>query len=191
MRTKVMVVALLLTGILLSFFGYPRQVFSQDTLGIGISDYETYAEVNLGQSKIFEIARVRNEGTLPLTVTATWKPDFKAADSDITLRFYPEAMLLNSGEDMLLRGEVVKAGKPGTYKGVIEFSSTADNPQGASLSVPGGTAHVTFAVISTGIDLQLVFITVISAVLIVAVATVILWMRRRNMKQFPDERKKP
>ncbi len=71
--TRRLLMSLFLAMVLTSFSKYHDQVFCQgDTAGIGISDYEVQVNVELGQSKTFEIARVSNEGTLGLTFKATW-----------------------------------------------------------------------------------------------------------------------
>ena len=122
---------------------------SAQTAGIGISDWEVNTTIQVGQSQIFDIARVKNEGAIGLTVTAEWVPNFDNSDAGIELRFYPTTIHLDSREDMLVKGEVVKALKTGTYSGLVEFTTKVDAPEGmsGSVSTPSGTAHATFNII--------------------------------------------
>jgi len=155
-KSKAAFLAVILVLVSVASFGFANQAFSENyTAGLGISDYEANTNVTIGESKQFEIARLSNEGTLDLIVTATWIPDFNATDAGIEFRFYPDQVNLTVGsEPILFYGDVVKANALGTYEGHIQFSTAVQLPEGygGNPSVPGGSAKVTVNIVSSSVQ---------------------------------------
>jgi hypothetical protein len=170
---------MLLVGVLLLLCGYPSGAFCEGTAGIGVSDYEKNVNVTLGASESFEVARVSNEGTLGLTITATWKPDYA---SGIELKLTPKTLHLDSGEAMLVSAQVVRAEQTGTYSGTVEFTTKVDSQANGNPSSPAGSAHATFNVISATGQSDNEFDWKIGAVIIAVVLSIVLallmWRRK-------------
>jgi hypothetical protein len=176
--------SMLLVGVLPVLCGYPSGAFCDGTAGIGISDYEVNVNVTQGKSiGACEVARVSNEGTLGLTITATWKPDYA---SGIELAFSPQVIHLNSSEAMLVKAQVVKAEQTGTYSGTIEFTTKVDSQGTGNPSSPAGSAHATFHVLSASPkDLTVgtgLFIAGIIGVMLVVLGVALIYRRKHHKK---------
>jgi len=118
------------------------------TVGLGVSDYEARPKITIGQSLKFEVARVSNEGTLNLTITPVYVPDYDASQSGITVVFAPNATTLAPQENILIIGEVTEASEAGVFNGKVEFKTTVVLPANATgnPSTPGGSAKVTITI---------------------------------------------
>jgi hypothetical protein len=118
------------------------------TVGLGVSDYEARPIVTVGSSLRFEVARVSNQGTLSLTITPTYVPDYNATEASITVIFTPNTTTLAPQENILIYGEVTEALAVGTFNGKVEFKTSVVLPANATgnPSTPGGSAKVTITI---------------------------------------------
>jgi len=176
-----LLVSVLLAGLLLFFNGVPSGAFCA-TVGLGVSDYEVNANVTVGETAIFDLARVSNEGEVGFTIMPTWKNM-----TGLTVVFLPEQAHLDSGEAVLFKGEVVDAEQTGLYAGLIEFVTVVDVQEGGgNPSNPAGVAHATFHVVSEAVAWDEVagsnslLIGLLVAVVVVAlIAAVLVWRKKR------------
>jgi len=127
------------------------KIMAEDTAALGISDYEVKATVTVGEARQFEVARIKNEGTLNLTVTVAWLPEYNTSEAQIELLFYPQKIDLASQEAAMIYVQVLNASQTGNYTGLVQFTTDVVLPSNASgsHSIPGGTAHAEFHVVKT------------------------------------------
>jgi hypothetical protein len=129
---------------------------------MGISDYAAHPTFALGNSSSYEVAQLINTGRLNLTITGKWISE-NGKNLEIEL-FPPQPIVLVQDESLTVYAKVVHADEAGIYKGRIEFTTTAQLPDGytGNPSTPGGTVHATFTITgdtnNTGPDLPLALI---------------------------------
>lgn len=144
MKTRYIPLFIVLTLTLMASAAYSEDY----TVGLGVSDYEARPRVTVGSSLFFEVARVSNEGTLNLTITPIYVPDYDAPQSGLTVVFTPNTTTLAPQENILIIGEVTEALAVGTFNGKVEFKTTVVLPANATgnPSTPGGSAKVTITI---------------------------------------------
>ncbi len=126
--------------------------FAEDyTAGLGVSDYEAHPQVIIGHTQMFEVARVSNQGTLNLTVTSVYVPDYNATAAGIKMVFTPNTTMLVPQENVIIYGEVTEATMLGTYSGRVEFKTVVALPEGytGNPSTPGGSSKITVSIVET------------------------------------------
>jgi PKD repeat protein len=123
--------------------------YSEDyTTGLGVSDYEARPRIIIGHTSRFEVARVSNQGTLNLTLTPIFVPDYNTTDGGITMVFTPNTTELAPQEDIIIQGEVTEATKLGTFQGKVDFKCSVNLPNASgNPSIPGGSAKVFITIV--------------------------------------------
>jgi len=121
--------------------------YAQKT-GLGISDYEIKADLEVGETKKFEVARLYNTGDLNITITSTWIPNYNTSDIEVVIT--PNPVFLIPDQSKPLYAKVTAHDEIGTYSGIFDFACTTERPENStgSPTEPGGSARATFTVIT-------------------------------------------
>lgn len=163
------------------------QCLAQDDLhtGFGVSDYDTVLTVNIAETVWTDIARLYNTGDFNMTVTCTWIGEHNPVGVQLDLT--PETVRLQPDETVLVRARAIGQ-REGDFTGEIDFSCDVELPIGytGNPSVPGGTAHARFIVLSElssplGFNWMLFGIGLV-AIGVLSVATVVYWKKRKSDK---------
>ena len=181
-------VALVATFTLLCV-AYAFAVTQADELraGLGVSDRDIHANMQLNQPTTFSVARIYNEGTLNLTVTVKWEPDDPASNKSLYVIVPETSIPLTVGATREVQITVTPA-QEGNFSGKIRFKGIAVLPEGYSGNPtrPGGTAR--FAAIvgepqtpppKKGGNPALVPIVGVSLICLASVC-IVVWRRRQK-----------
>jgi hypothetical protein len=150
---------------------------SAESVGFGISNLNLNATLILGETKIFEVARLYNTGDFDLNITSTWISN----SSEVAIEVTPNPLCLAPGQSTLV---YLKASgtEQGTYSGYVDFSCEAELPENhtSNPTVPGGKANAIFNVVEKPSAPFFPMLAVIASLAVGIIVVILVWVRKHN-----------